>query len=193
MKKTLLGVMIVTLLAGAIGAYAQGPGISSLPGGGWWEASQVMNVGDDIAHTILTPIVGLDVSGVSAEPASADIEVGASHTFMPGMYGDMIMDDGFKGSAIVSSDQPIVAIGSIANNLIGDLGVSGGRAAAQYPGISQDAVDTTLAFPLVKNDYKGKTTTFYIQTVEAGTIYVTYSMNEGADTYTASATTTEDG
>jgi hypothetical protein len=54
-------------------------------------------------------------------------------------------------------------------------------------------VDTELAFPLVKNDYRGKTTTFYIQTVEAGTVYATYSMNDGADSYQAMATTTEDG
>ncbi|RLC36936.1 hypothetical protein DRH29_03430 [candidate division Kazan bacterium] len=192
MKKILIGTLVVmTLVAGV--AYAQEGVISSLPGGGWWEASQVMNVGSDTAHTTFTPILGLGVTGVTAEEKDADIEVGASHTFMPGQYGDLVMDDGFKGSAIVSSDQPIVAIGSVANNPIGDIGVSGGRAAAQYPGISQDAVDNALAFPVVKNDYKGKTTTFYVQTVEAGTIYATYTMNEGANTYTTDATTTVDG
>jgi hypothetical protein len=184
----------MALLVGAIGAaYADEAGVSSLYGGGWWEASQVMNVGDDVAHTVLTPILGLDVPAANAEAASYDIAVGASHTFLPGMYGDLVMDDGFKGSAIVSSDQPIVAIGQIANNVIGNIGVSGGRASAMYPGISQDAVATTIAFPLVKNDYKGKSTTFYIQTVEAGEVTATYSMNDGANEYTDSATTTEAG
>ncbi len=193
MKKTLVGVLIITsLLAGVVGVSAQA-GITSLPGGGWWEASQVMNVGNDTAHTTYTPILGVGVSGVTAEEATYDIEVGASHTFMPGQYGDVTMDDGFKGSAIVSSDQPIVAIGQVGNNPIGDIGVTNGRASAMYPGISQDAVATTVAFPLAKNDYKGKTTTFYIQTVEAGEIYATYSMNNGDDTYKTTQTTTEAG
>ncbi|MBN1659778.1 MAG: hypothetical protein JXA93_15340, partial [Anaerolineae bacterium] len=69
----------------------------------------------------------------------------------------------------------------------------GGRASAMYPGISQDSVATTVAFPLAKNNYKGKTTTFYIQTVEAGQIYATYSMNEGANTYKIDQTTLLDG
>jgi hypothetical protein len=114
--------------------------------------------------------------------------------FMPGQYGNMpTMDSGYKGSAIVSADQPIVAIGSVANNPIGDIGVAGGRAAAQYPGISQDAVSQSLSFPVVKSDYKGKTTTFFIQTVEPGQVNVTYTMNGGANTYTDSKTTTKAG
>lgn len=193
-KRTLVGLLaVVSLLAGAVGVFAQEADIQALPGGGWWEASQVMNVGTADATTTLTPIVGLGVTGVTADPASFVIPVGASHTFMPGQYGDMTMDDGFKGSAVVSADQPIVAIGQVANNVIGDIGVTDGRASAMYPGISQDAVATTVAFPLAKNDYKSKTTTFYIQTVEAGTIYATYSMNDGANTYQIDQTTTVDG
>lgn len=194
MKKTLSVLAVMAVIAmGAIGAYAQF-GVTALPGGGWWEASQVMNVGTDTANVAFEPILGLGVPpGPSADPANTTIAVGASYTFMPGMYGNLTMDDGYKGSAIVSADQPIVAIGQVANNVIGDIGVTDGRASAMYPGISQDAVATTVAFPLAKNDYKGKTTTFYVQTIEAGTIYATYSMNEGANTYTAQATTTEDG
>lgn len=193
MKKTLVGVLIITsLLVGVVGVGAQA-GITSLPGGGWWEATQVMNVGTDTAHTTYEPILGLDVTGATAETATQDIEVGASHTFMPGQYGDVTMEDGFKGSAIASSDQPIVAIGQVGNNPIGDIGITGGRASAMYPGISQEAVDYSVAFPLAKNDYKGKTTTFYIQTVEPGTIYATYSMNNGANTYKANHTTTQAG
>jgi hypothetical protein len=50
-----------------------------------------------------------------------------------------------------------------------------------------------LSFPVVKSDYKGKTTTFFIQTVEAGTVNVTYTMNDGTVTYLDDATTTVDG
>ena len=199
MKRTLSAAIVVAVvLAVALGAYAQA-GISSLPGGGWWEASQIMNVGGGTAQVQFTPILGLGVSGATANPASTTIDMNKSKTFGPG-FGDapLTMDDGFKGSAVVSSDEPIVAIGSVQNNFInlggGDsVGVSGGRAAAQYPGISQEDVGTTLVFPVVKSDYRGKTTTFYIQTVEAGTVNATYAMNQGADTYTDSATTTVDG
>jgi hypothetical protein len=195
MKRTLLGALvIIALLVGAIGvASADEADVSTLPGGGWWETSLVMNVGDAEANVVLTPILGLDVPSTTFSPESTTIAMGASYNFMPGQYGNLELGDGFKGSAVVSSDQPIVAIGSVANNLLGNIGVSGGRAAAQYSGISQDAVATSIAFPIVKNDYVGKSTTFYIQTVEAGTINATYSMNNGADTYTADATTTEAG
>jgi hypothetical protein len=195
MKKTFFGTLvIVSLLVGAIGAaYADEAGISSLPGGGWWEASLVMNTGDADANVVLTPILGLGVSPATSSPEETTIAMGASYNFMPGDYGDLDLGDGFKGSAIVSSDQPIVAIGSVANNPGGGLGVTGGRAAAQYSGISQDDVAMELAFPIVKADYNSKTTTFFIQTVEPGTIYATYSMNGGADTYTDEATTTEAG
>lgn len=198
MKKTTSAFLIVlTLLAATVGASAQA-GISSLPGGGWWEASQIMNVGDDTATVQFTPVVGLGVSGATAAGASTTIDQDRSKTFGPG-FGDvaLTMDDGFKGSAVVSSDQPIVAIGAVQNNYInlgGDsVGVSGGRAGAQYPGISGEDVGTTLVFPLVKNDFKGKTTTFYVQTVQAGTINAVYAMNEGADIYNDSAMTTLDG
>ena len=193
MKKTLsVSAVVAVILIGALGVYAQ-MGITSLPGGGWWEASQVMNVGTATANVVIDPVLGLDVPPVPFSSASTTITMGSSHTFMPGQYGDLVLGDGFKGSAVVSSDQPIVAIGQIANNVIGDIGITGGRASAMYPGISQDGVATTVAFPLAKNDYKSKTTTFYIQTVTAGTINATYSMNNGANTYSASATTTEDG
>jgi hypothetical protein len=195
MKKTLFGALvIVSLLVGAIGAAsADEAGVSSLPSGGWWEASLVMNTGDAEANVVLTPILGLGAPTTTFTAETTTIAMGASYNFMPGQYGGLDLGDGFQGSAVVSSDQPIVAIGSVANNMIGDIGVSGGRAAAQYSGISQDDVATSVAFPIVKADYKGKTTTFYIQTVEAGTIYATYSMNNGANTYTAMATTTEAG
>jgi hypothetical protein len=195
MKKMLLAVfMALVSLVAVVAVLAQGPGIAALPGGGWWEATQVMNVGTLTATVAFDPIAGVGVTE-SADPANTTIGSGASKTFMP-QFGDvpLTMDDGFQGSAIVSSDQPIVAIGQVANNdIAGVLGVTGGRASAMYPGISGDALATTVAFPLVKNNYKGKTTTFYIQTAEAGTIHVTYSMNEGANQYNTSATTTVDG
>lgn len=193
-RKTLVAtLMIVALLVGAASAYAQA-GITSLPGGGWWEASLVMNAGTDTANVTFEPIPAADSGDSEVDSVTESIAQGATLNFMPGQYGNLpTMDDGFKGSAVVSSDQPILAIGSVANNPIGDIGVTDGRAAAQYPGISQDDVANTLSFPVVKADYKGKTTTFYLQTVEKGTVYVTFMLNDGTDEYKAEATTTADG
>jgi hypothetical protein len=184
----------LALLIGAVGvAVADEAGVSSLPGGGWWESSLVMNTGDAEANVVLTPILGLDVPTTTFSPESTTIAMGASYNFMPGDWGNLQLGAGFKGSAVVSSDQPILAIGNVSNREGGGLGVTGGRAAAQYSGVSQDDVATSVAFPVVKSDYINKTTTFYIQTVEPGEVTATYSMNNGADQYTDTATTTEAG
>jgi hypothetical protein len=192
MRSKLLGLLIVTaMLVGAVGVYAQNPILPSP--NNWWEASLVQNAGTAQANVTFEPIAAAgSVSG--GAPVQVQIDPGKNINFMPGQYGNLPnMGDGFNGSAVVSSDQPIVAIGSVANNVIGDIGITGGRAAAQYPGISQAGVAKVFNFPVVKNDYKGKTTTFFIQTVSPGTVNITYIMNEGANTYNASATTTVAG
>lgn len=195
MRNKLFAVLVIgTLVMGVAGVSAQGPGILGLPtGNNWWEASLVQNAGTAVAQVTFDPIPSIDTPGAIGQSIGVSIPVGANINFMPGQWGNIVLDDGFNGSAVVSSDQPIVAIGSVANNPIGDIGVTGGRAGAQYPGISQDAVANKISFPVVKNDYKGKSTTFYIQTVTPGTIDVTYIMNNGASSYTDSKTTTQAG
>jgi hypothetical protein len=97
------------------------------------------------------------------------------------------MPDGFIGSAVVSSDQPVVAIVNETNLQLGDLGVSGGAAAAQYQGIDGSETDTSAVFPLVKNDYFSKTTTFFIQNAgtAATTVQAVYVVSAGTFTYTS--------
>jgi hypothetical protein len=200
-RKRLMLLTLLLLLLGVEGIYANEGEISSLPGGGWWIATQVMNVGNDTASVLFTPILSLETGTLhppSADPVTEFISQNASTTFMPGSYGNLVMDDQYKGSAIISANQPVVAIASIANNLIGGdqpepIGIEGGRAAAQYSGIRKEDVATTLNFPVVKNDYKDKSTTFYVQTVQAGTIHVTYSMDQGQSTYKDRVTTNVDG
>ncbi len=200
-KKHLITFLLLFLLLGAMSSYADEGEITSLPGGGWWVGAQVMNVGERTATVMFTPILGLEMGTLqppSADPATTSVPPRASTTFMPGSYGNLVMDDGYKGSAIVAADQPVVGIGQIGNNLIGGdqpdpIGVTDGRAAAQYSGVGYSATDTKLTFPVVKNDYKYKTTTFFVQTVQAGTIYITYSMDRGQATYRDSVTTRVDG
>jgi hypothetical protein len=75
----------------------------------------------------------------------------------------------------VSSDQAIKAIVNVTNveNAGAGLGVAGGWAAAQYQGVDGSAVDTTVVFPLVKNNFGNKTTTFYIQNAGTGAADIT--------------------
>ena len=68
---------------------------------------------------------------------------------------------------VAGSNQPLVAIGQVGNNVIGGLGVTGGYASAQYRGSNAGA--TSLSYPTVKSNFNGKTTTFYIQAAGADT------------------------
>jgi hypothetical protein len=177
-------VAIVTMM---VASAASAQGISNLPGGGWWSGEQVQNVGSEAA-TI--NIAAYHVSNSSMDVnATVDVDPGKAFTFTPftGLDG---MDDGFQGSAVVSSNQPIKAIVNVTNLLVGSVGVTGGTAAGQYQGIDGSAVADTLYFPLAKGDYYGATTTFYVQNAgdTAATIVATFAMNDGNEyVYTSPA------
>jgi hypothetical protein len=88
------------------------------------------------------------------------------------------LPDGFIGSAVVSSDQPILAIVNEQNNLS-----PGGIAGGSYRGFTSDDTSTRLLFPLVKNDFGGShnTTTFFVQNASstAADIYATFRVAAG--------------
>ena len=73
---------------------------------------------------------------------------------------------------------------NVTNRESGGLGVAGGQAAAQYQGIDGVAVDTTLYFPMAKNNRYGKTTSFYIQNAgsTAATATCVFTMDD-SNTY----------
>ncbi len=145
-----------------------------LPGGGWWSGEQVQNVGD-AAGTV--SVTAYDASSSATFDADASLGAGASKTFLPSDFANMA--DGFQGSAIISSDQDIRAIVNVTNRYIGELGVQGGLAAGQYQGMVNTA--TTISFPLVKNNFYAKFTTFYVQNAgnEAATFSAVYKMGDG--------------
>lgn len=177
MKKKLTSILtasIVTLLIVGI-ASAQ----SNLPGSGWWSGEQVQNVGTSDATILIT---AYDKDSSSEFAAQETVASGAAKTFVPGDFSGM--PDGFQGSAVVSSDQPIKAIVNVTNRASGSLGVTGGKAAAQYQGVDGSMVANTLYFPLAKGDHFNKTTTFYIQNAgsAAATATATFTMRNG-DTY----------
>jgi hypothetical protein len=146
----------------------------ALPGSGWYSTAVIQNVGSAPAT------VHLDVyaQNSTAAPATADISpaipVGAGRTFFPGsnnQNGNVDVSSplpgNFSGSMVVSSDQPVVAIGQITNfqNTGYGVGVSGGYASEQYRG--SPANSSTLNYPLVKSSFGGKTTIFTVQAAGA--------------------------
>lgn len=151
---------------------------SNLPGSGWWSGEQIQNVGTGDANIVVTAYDSSSSSTYTASPDSP-LAPGEAFTFTPSDFSGM--PSGFQGSALVESDQPIKAIVNVTNRQAGDLGVAGGKAAAQYQGVDGGAVADTLFFPLVKGDSFGKTTTFYIQNAgdAATTATADFTMRNG--------------
>jgi hypothetical protein len=179
MKQKAMTVLAVLLLLSSVFgvAFAQGEGVQTLPGGGWTTGTQVQNVGTGNALIVMT------VYGQTAgdwTKSFADVEPGASVNFAATSFG---WADGSIGSAVVESDEPIAAVTNETN----------GIAAGQYQGVGSP--DTTINFPLVKNDYKGtgKYTTFFVQNAgsTAAIIYATYTSEDGT-TYDWNSTTAID-
>jgi len=146
----------------------------TLPGSGWYSTAVIQNVGSAAAT------VHLDVYAQtgSAAPATADITPaiapGASRTFFPGsgsQFGNVDVSSplpgNFSGSMVVSSDQPVVAIGQITNFQFTQFGVgiAGGFASEQYRG--SPANSSTISYPTVKSSFAGKTTIFTVQAAGA--------------------------
>ena len=176
MRRRLFTVMLLlllpTLVAGV--ASAQDAGVQALPGGSWTTGTQVQNVGTGPATIIMT-VYG-QTSG-QWNLTNTDVAAGSSVNFSAASFG---WTDGSMGSAVVESDQPIVATTNETN----------GIAAGQYQGI--DAPNGTLKFPLVKNNYQGsgKSTTFFVQNAGSSPAVIsavykdvsgaTYNWNSGA-------------
>jgi hypothetical protein len=171
MKKfSLFSLVVIFVFVGT--ALASG----SPPGSGWWSGEQIQNVGGDTAEVTVT---AYDSASSSTYVASKSISSGGSATFLPADFTGM--PDGFMGSAVVASTQDIRAIVNVTNRQAGSYGVSGGLAAAQYQGMN--AGDTTLNFPLAKNDFYGKTTTFYIQNAGSSAATASVTFYVGANSY----------
>jgi len=146
----------------------------ALPGSGWYSTAVIQNVGSAPAT------VHLDVYAQTgtAAPATADITPqiapGASKVFFPGsnsQFGNVDVSSplspNFSGSMVVSSDQPVVAIGQITNFLNSGfgVGVAGGYASEQYRG--SPANSATISYPTVKSSFGAKTTIFTVQAAGA--------------------------
>lgn len=177
MKKLSLLLVLALVLVFATSAVASG-----LPGSGWWSGETIMNVGTETA-TIQVTAYAKDSTDFYT--ASEPVEPGAYYNFIPNSFEGM--PSGFQGSAVVSANQPVKAIVNVTNRQANQLGVAGGKAAAQYQGIDGTMVDSTIYFPIAKGDYYNKTTTYYIQNagIADTTATATFKMANGDEhTYT---------
>lgn len=182
-KHVLRTIMALMMIFGVISA----AGAQGLPGSGWFTSATIQNVGDQ------TAAVGLEVYGPNGQPytGNTQIPVGGNKVFLPGAGNTSVTVDvtqpgplpaGFSGSMVVNATQPVVAIGQVGNNPVGNLGTPGGRASAQFRGSESQA--SVLAYPVVKNRFgragNSKTTIFSIQAAASDVSYVaTIRANDG--------------
>lgn len=176
MRKKFALLVVWMALLGAAGLVAAQDG-SRLPGTGWRTGQQIQNVGEEAG---LISFFAYDASGVAYDCGTRSVAAGSSTTYLT--HVDCPVPDGFFGSAVVTADQPIVAIVDVNNRGIGSAG-------AHYQGTANVDAGTKISFPLVKHGHGGqvRTTTFYVQNASefGNNMTAVFAMQDG-NTYTRS-------
>jgi hypothetical protein len=163
---TISALMLILLTAvSLVAAQAQ------LPGSGWKSGQQIQNVGSSSASIVFQ---AYNQTGTATNCGSKNAAPGASVNFLTDV--DCPVPAGFVGSAVVSADQAIAAIVNVNNR-------GTGAAAGQYRGTDGADVATTIAFPLVKNNFAGRTTTFYVQNASTSPNNIQATFQVGGSTY----------
>lgn len=190
MRKTMLWAMaslIATFFVVGMAAAQTNP----LPGSGWYTTAQIQNVSDQDGNVRLEVYPAQGVSSSQVYSVTTDVPKGGGKTFFPGSANTAGNIDvspplpgPFVGSMVVSSDRAIVAVGQISNRHFPQFGVGvpGGYAAEQYRGL--EARSSRLIYPLVKNNYGGKTTIFSVQAAGADVTYTATIRSSDGKTYT---------
>jgi hypothetical protein len=157
MKKSLFVVLLLlaVLALGVSGAGAQAFTYTS--------GFQVQNLATGDA-TIVISFVNQDGS---TEATVNDTVLGSgSNTYFP----LSAVPDGFNGSVVISSDEPVAAI----TNVVGD----NFSAAAAYEAVSQG--NTTVLLPLLMKDNSGFNTWFNVQNTGSSTATVNVAYSDGS-------------
>ncbi len=162
---------------------------SSLPGTGWYTIAVIQNTSASTAHVRVTAKPKQGVTGGGS--VTFTLDPGSTIRFRPDNAGTSgtigipaIATGNFEGSLLIESDQPIVVVNQLANNLLGSMGVSGGTAKGFYNGIAASSGD--LAFPGIKSGFNGKSMVLYVQNMGTTQAISTLTLqtNDGL-TYTA--------
>lgn len=182
-----LALLVALALYGA--ALAQGPDVfpQELPGQGWHVNWQIQNVSQNDTANVTVQALGMKDSNFGSGTASVQIPPRAGVTFIPGYLNPLSpeLEEGFIGSAVVSSDQPIVAIAFVKNRVVVDLGIAGGLAGAAYQGVSGEDAGDRVNFPIVKLNWVNNSTTYYVQAAgQATSVRMHYMMQDGTQAMT---------
>jgi len=181
MKKVLAILVLLGLLAGlTVTASAEAPVMPSPPISllasprQWTSEYWVQNLGTGVAQVSATYYTAS--TGVSAGTESFTIPVGSATRIIPSLA------DGFLGSAVLSSDQEIVAV---ENHYTVDAGV---HMIGASNGVASGSNSLTL--PLITRHNSGFETKAYIQNLSsvAATIYMTFTPGIAGSAYSMSDT-----
>lgn len=177
MKKKFFSVLVTLISIALIATTVLASG--SPPGGGWWSAEVIQNVSGGDAHV---SIVAYDSASSSTyTTAQATVTTGQSKVFLPADFASLPTN--FSGSGVVTADAEVRGMVNMTNRLAGANGIAGGLAAGQYQATASG--ETSVKFPLAKNNYFGKTTTYYVQNAGdvASTLTATFYANGSTFTY----------
>ena len=164
-RKSLLLALVLLTLLGTTLAVAQ----TDMPGPGWTAGLQIQNTGDATSDISLTTY---DADGVAFDCKFYRVNPGLAANFQ--MHTDCPVATGYVGSAVITGEAAMVGIINVNN-----VGV--GKAAGQYRATESAEASPTLAFPLVKHNHSGRTTTFFVQNTgdAPATINYTFAMQTG--------------
>lgn len=172
-KKPVIVIVLMLALLATVGLVSAQQG--QLPGSGWFTGQQIQNVGDAQATISFN---AYNASGQMFSCGQQQAAPNASVNFLTTVNCNTL-SPGFVGSAVVSSDQPIAAIVNVVN-------MPSGRAAGMYRGTDGSDVATQIAFPLIKNNYFGRSTALYIQNASSNANDISVTVKVGATNYTKS-------
>lgn len=169
MKK--VGIVLVLMLVMLIGVGLVAAQGSNLPGSGWRSGQQIQNLGTSNAAVVFT---AYNMQGAPTACGEKSVPPGGSANYLTDV--DCPVAAGFVGSAVVSADQPIAAIVNVVNN-------PSGKAAGQYRGTDGADVASSIAFPLMKNNFRGRTTTFYVQNASSSVNNISATFKVGTQNF----------
>jgi len=170
MKKIARAVLIVLVLAGmgAAVASAQFTTVTSF---------QVQNLSSETANV---NIVFYDEGGDEVTAAEAPGTIAGNSSVLYTQANNEDLPQGFNGSVVVSSDQPVAAIGVQEARNASDQVYQG-----TYSGFSSEQAADTFNLPVVMKAFYGYTTEISVQNAGTGNVDVTINYAGGyTDSYT---------
>lgn len=193
MTKQMVRISFVLSLLVALAMASVASAQSPFPGSGWYTSASIQNVSTTDESASVTLEVYPQAGGSDPSTASFTIAAGGGATFLPGSGGVNGNIDvspslsNFAGAAVVSSNQPIIAVGTFTNFRpfgFDTIGVEGGYASGQFNGAVPKSA--TLIYPTVKSGFAGKTTIFSVQSTNssAATSYTATIAAADGETYT---------